>query len=79
MASVVLGLTLLTVDVGAQAQIVFSSERSANRQIYVMEADGGNLQNLTNSPNYDISPAWYGPDFAVAPAGKKFTMRGGAK
>ncbi len=27
-------------------------------EIYVMDADGGNLQNLTNNPNSDTSPSW---------------------
>ena len=27
-------------------------------EIYVMDADGGNLQNLTNNPNDDTSPSW---------------------
>ena len=44
-----------------------------------MDADGGNLQNLTNNRHADFSPAWYAPAFAVAPAGKKFTMWGWLK
>ena len=38
---VVLGLTLLTVDVDAQTRIVFMSERDGNAEIYVMDTDGG--------------------------------------
>ena len=60
-------------------RIVFHSERDGNYEIYVMDADGGNLQNLTNHPRGDFSPAWYTPPFAVAPAGKQFTMWGWLK
>ena len=55
---VVLGLTPLMVGVGAQAQIAFMSQRDGNPEIYVMEADGGNQQRLTNNPNNDLSPSW---------------------
>ena len=67
---VVLGLMLM-VCVDAQGQIAFASNRDAgNYEIYVMDADGENQQNLTNNPNGDVSPAWLVPAFAVAPAGK---------
>ena len=46
---VVLGLTLLTVDVDAQARIAFMSNRDGNFEIYVMDADGGNQQRLTEN------------------------------
>ena len=64
---VVLVLTPLMVCVEAQAQIVFSSNRDGHvhprlgwptYEIYVMDADGGNQQNLTNDPNDDSSPSW---------------------
>ncbi len=59
LASVVaLGLTPLIVCVEAQAQIVFSSNRDGNWEIYVMNADGANPQNLTNNPNDDRQPSW---------------------
>ena len=60
-------------------RIVFHSERDGNYDIYVMDADGGNLQNLTNHRRGDFSPAWYTPPYAVAPAGKTFTMWGWVK
>ena len=47
---VVLVLTLLMVCVDAQAQIAFVSDREGNLEIYVMDADGGNQQKLTNNP-----------------------------
>ena len=60
-------------------RIAFSSDRGGNRQIYVMDTDGGNQQQLTNHPRNNIGPAWFVPAFAVAPAGKKFTMWGRLK
>ena len=67
LAGVVLSLTLLMVVVNAQAQITFMSNRDGHvhprlgwptYEIYVMDADGGNQQNLTNDPNDDSSPSW---------------------
>ena len=55
---VVLGLTLLMVNVDAQARIAFTSSRDGNAEIYVMEADGRNQLNLTNHPGGDVNPAW---------------------
>ena len=77
--AVALGLTLLMVCVEAQAQIAFSSDRDGNIEIYAMDADGGNLQRLTNNPHSDASPAWLNSPFSVSPAGKKFTMWGWLK
>ena len=48
-------------------RIAFESDRDGhfnmpgglpNYEIYVMDADGGNQQNLTNNPNSDSSPSW---------------------
>ena len=46
-------------------RIAFSSNRDGHvidgfptHEIYVMDADGGNQQNLTNNPNDDRSPSW---------------------
>ena len=55
---VVLGLTLLMVNVDAQARIAFVSDRDGNAEIYVMDADGGNQQRLTNNRHGDASPSW---------------------
>ena len=55
---VVLGLTPPMVVVDAQARIAFSSERDGNPEIYVMDADGKNQQNLTNHPDNDWYPSW---------------------
>ena len=71
---IVLDLTLLIVVVNAQARIAFASERDGNAEIYVMDADGGNQQNLTNNPHSDVGPAWLNSPFSVSPAGKKITI-----
>ena len=55
---IVLGLTLLMVNVDAQARIAFVSTRDGNAEIYVMDADGGNPQRLTNNRHVDSSPSW---------------------
>ena len=55
---VALSLTLPMVCVDAQAQIAFTSERDGNREIYVMDADGGNPRRLTNSRLVDWAPSW---------------------
>ena len=39
-------------------RIVFTSRRDGNNEIYVMDADGGNQENLTNHPAYDADPDW---------------------
>ena len=48
-------------------RIAFSSYRDGHpdrrpgwltSEIYVMDADGGNQQNITDHPNSDLSPAW---------------------
>ena len=40
------------------ARVVFTSLRDGNLEIYVMDADGGNQENLTNHPAYDAQPDW---------------------
>ena len=39
-------------------RIVFTSLRDGNFEIYVMDADGGNQENLTNHPASDKQPDW---------------------
>ena len=39
-------------------RIVFRSLRDGNPEIYVMDANGGNQENLTNHPAYDGLPDW---------------------
>ena len=58
---IVLGLTPLMVVVDAQAQIGFISDRvwdDLQWEIYVMDTNGGNLRNLTNTPGDDEYPSW---------------------
>ena len=40
------------------AKIAFASNRSGDYEIYVMNADGSNVQRLTNSAGADRSPSW---------------------
>ena len=39
-------------------RIVFTSMRDGTNEIYVMDADGGNQERLTNHPTYDFDPDW---------------------
>ena len=39
-------------------KIVFVSERDGNPEVYVVNADGSGLRNLTRHPGYDSDPAW---------------------
>ena len=38
--------------------IAFTSERDGNSEIYVMDADGGSQQNVSENPLDDVSPVW---------------------
>ena len=64
---VALSLKSLMVAVDAQGQIAFTSNRDGHvhpmhgfptSEIYVMDADGGNLRRLTNNPAGDGNPSW---------------------
>ncbi len=90
--AIALGLTPLMVVVDAQARIAFESDRDGHvrddipnfpgipaYEIYVMDADGGNPQNLTNNPHSEARPAWLNSPFSVSPTGKGFTMWGRLK
>jgi Tol biopolymer transport system component len=43
---------------GGAGQFAFVSERDGNREIYVMNADGSGVRNLTTNPADDRDPAW---------------------
>ena len=68
-------------------RIVFVSDRDGNYEIYVMNADGARqVRRRTKDGSEDTDPTWFDPafaveiaPFAVAPAGKKFTMWGRLK
>jgi Tol biopolymer transport system component len=38
--------------------IAFSSDRSGNEDVWIMDADGTNLHDLTNDPANDTDPSW---------------------
>jgi Tol biopolymer transport system component len=39
-------------------QVAFGSSRDGDFDLYVMDADGGNVRRLTKSPGIDMRPAW---------------------
>jgi sugar lactone lactonase YvrE len=45
-------------DTGANGRIAFTSKRDGNNEIYVINADGSGLTNLTNHPGNDTGAAW---------------------
>ena len=65
---VALNLTPLMIVAGAQAQIAFASNRDGDLEIYVMDADGGNLRKLTNNSDGDADPVW-------SPDGKRIAFK----
>ena len=40
------------------SQLAFTSSRDGNSEVYIIDADGKNLQRLTNHPDIDTSPTW---------------------
>ena len=61
LASVIILVLLLMVAVDAQARIAFAADRKGgweNFEIYVMDADGGNQQRLTENRVFDEDPSW---------------------
>ena len=51
-------LSIVHVQVSAKPQIAFTSDRSGDFDVYVMDTDGQNVRNLTNHPVSDEYPAW---------------------
>ena len=43
---------------GSNGQIVFTSDRDGNLEIYVMNDDGTGQTNISNDPDDDFEPAW---------------------
>ncbi len=62
------GLWLRNGSASNAGRIVFTSFRDGNNEIYVMDADGGNQENLTNHPSHDSAPDW-------SPDGTKIAFR----
>ena len=69
-------------------RIAFSTNRDGdwekkpndNWEVYVMNADGANLINLTNHPAWDSSPTWEPtPALSVSPKGRWVTLWGSVK
>ena len=54
----IIPFTSLQSQVRPKMQIAFVSERDGNSEIYVMDENGKNLQNLTNHPLSDRNPDW---------------------
>ncbi len=60
-AWMILGLIVVAAACSPQrpaGKIVFESHRDGNGEIYIMDADGSDQINLTNSPAWDGTPAW---------------------
>lgn len=53
------------------SRIAFSSRRFANRDIYVMDADGGNVTRITTNPQHDSNPIWALDDSAIIYSSKQ--------
>ena len=61
-------------------RIAFASSRNrAKYDIYVMDADGSNLQRLTKDGESDYSPDWSRSAFSVSPASKQLLIWGWLK
>ena len=82
----IISVLVSMVCVDAQARIAFESDRAEHiinnsiaYEIYVMDNNGANPQNLTNNPHRDGDPAWFNSPFSVSPGGKKFTTWGRLK
>ena len=43
---------------GASGLIAFDSDRDGDEEVYVMDADGGNVRQFTDNPAIDRSPAF---------------------
>ena len=72
--------TSLYAQARPKMQIAFVSEREGNSEIYVMDENGKNLQNLTNHPADDWGPTFgFAVGRFVSPSGKRATVWGQLK
>jgi TolB protein len=49
---------LVAAPAGSDPKILVPSKRSGNFEIYLMNADGGDAKNLTNSKSFNVFPTW---------------------
>ena len=50
--------SLFTINISSAGNIVFTSDRTGNLDIYTIDTNGENLTNLTEHPADDYSPTW---------------------
>ena len=50
--------SLLIMNVWGSGKVSFTSDRTGNLDIYIIDINGKNLVNLTNHPSDDSSPTW---------------------
>ena len=55
---------------GAKIAFCATFDQDEKANIYVMNADGSNVQQLTNIPESESKPDWTAFSYAVEPAGK---------
>lgn len=65
--ALMLSLFLMSLNASSAPYISFSSNRTGNYDIYVIDTNGENLRNLTNHPAYDDQSTW-------APDGRSFAF-----
>lgn len=53
------------------SQIAFESRREANRDIYLMDAEGGNVRRLTTGLERESTPAWVNDGATIVYAGER--------
>ena len=59
--SLLLAVTLFAVSCGSSSsgsQIIFTSYLDGDYEVFVMNADGGGVRQLTNNDDWDYEPAW---------------------
>ena len=62
----------------APDRLAFMSRRDGDWDIYVMDADGGNLQQLTDNPGFDANPAWSPGGTQIMPSSSFSSRAAGA-